>query len=56
MPPRTLLSRQLSQQQPRLTESGTVYNKNYGSPINPAEQGSDTKPTPSSPDQTQPTK
>lgn len=39
-----------------VTESGTVYNKNYGSPINPAEQGSDTKPTPSSPDETQLTK
>ena len=39
-----------------VTESGTVYNKNYGSPINPAEHSSDTKPTPSSPDETQPTK
>ena len=39
-----------------VTESGMVYNKNYGSPINPAEQGSETKPGPSSPDETQPTK
>ncbi|XP_043344111.1 low-density lipoprotein receptor-related protein 2 isoform X2 [Cervus canadensis] len=38
-----------------VTESGTVYNKNYGSPINPAELVTDTKPTSSS-DETQPTK
>uniref|UniRef100_A0A8C6B9V0 Low-density lipoprotein receptor-related protein 2 n=1 Tax=Monodon monoceros TaxID=40151 RepID=A0A8C6B9V0_MONMO len=39
-----------------VTESGNVYNENYGSAINPAELAPDTKPTSPSADETQATK
>uniref|UniRef100_A0A8D1CWI3 Low-density lipoprotein receptor-related protein 2 n=1 Tax=Sus scrofa TaxID=9823 RepID=A0A8D1CWI3_PIG len=40
----------------QVSESGNVYNKNYGSPVNPDELAPDTKPASPSADETQVTK
>ena len=37
----------------QVSESGNVYNKNYGSPVNPDELAPDTKPASPSADETQ---